>query len=108
MSTNQKLRAPAPLLEIDATALIHRSPSVVSAAVDEEVVIMQPTNGRCFELDEIGKDIWARLETPQNLNALIDKLAADYNADRAVIADDVRGLLSRWAERDMVQFKPKA
>src|SRR5262249_22710807 len=87
---------------VDAT-MISRSPSVLTAEVDGEVVMMSIEQGRYFGLDDIGSDIWKRLETPRSLAELIDRLASDYDADRATIAADVRELLGRMAEQDVVR-----
>ncbi len=66
----------------DAT-VISRSPSVLTAEVDGEIVMMSIEQGRYFGLDDIGSDIWKRIEPPCSFAALIDGLTADYEADRA-------------------------
>jgi Coenzyme PQQ synthesis protein D (PqqD) len=94
--------AAAPVVA-DAT-MISRSPSVLTAEVDGEVVMMSIEQGRYFGLDDIGSDIWKRLDTPCSFAELIDRLATDYDADRAAIATDVRALLARMAEQDVVRL----
>jgi hypothetical protein len=87
----------------DAT-IISRSPSVLTAEVDGEIVMMSIEHGRYFGLDDIGSDIWKRIEPPCSFAALIDGLAADYEADRATIAADAQALLDRMAEQDVVRL----
>ena len=87
----------------DAT-VISRSPSVLTAEVDGEIVMMSIEQGRYFGLDDIGSDIWKRIEPPCSFSALVDGLAADYEADRASIAADVQALLDRMAEQDVVRL----
>ncbi len=86
----------------DAT-ILSRSPSVLAAEVDGEVVMMSIERGHYFGLDDIGSDIWKRLELPCSFSTLIDGLAADYDADWATIAADVRGLLDRMMADDVVR-----
>jgi hypothetical protein len=86
------------------TTVISRSTSVLTAEVDGEVVMMSIEQGRYFGLDDIGSDIWRRIEPPCSFVALIDGLAADYDADRATIAADVQTLLSRMVAQDVVRF----
>jgi Coenzyme PQQ synthesis protein D (PqqD) len=86
------------------TTIISRSPSVLTAEVDGEFVMMSIEQGQYFGLDDIGSDIWKRLDSPCAFADLIDRLVADYNADRASIAADVRSLLERMAERDVVRL----
>lgn len=90
--------------DIGEDTLIARSTSVLSAPVRDEVVMMSIESGRYLGLDDIGSDIWRRLETPRTFGALVDGLAADYDADRAVIADDVRKLLLEMAAHDAVKL----
>ena len=88
---------------VDST-IISRSPSVLTAEVDGEVVMMSIEQGQYFGLDDIGSDIWKRIEPPCSFAALIDGLAVGYDADRATILADVHSLLLRMAEQDVVRL----
>src|SRR5258708_40062570 len=87
----------------DAT-IVSRSPSVLTAEVDGEIVMMSIERGRYFGLDDIGSDIWKRIEPPGSFATLIHALRADYEADRATIATDVQNLLGRMVEQDVVRL----
>ena len=87
----------------DAT-VISRSPSVLTADVDGEIVMMSIEQGRYFGLDDIGSDIWRRIEQPCSFAELIKRLTVDYEADRATIAADVQSLLGRMAAQDVVRL----
>src|ERR1700720_2256826 len=100
---NDTEQADAPAAIADAT-VISRSPSVLTAEGDGEIVMMSIEQGRYFGLDDIGSDIWNRIEPPCSFAALIDRLAAEYAADRATIAADVQTLLSRMAAQDVVRL----
>src|SRR5580704_14780365 len=88
----------------DAT-IISRSPSVLSAEVDGETVMMSIERGRYFGLDHIGSDIWKRIEPPCSFATLIERLAAEYEADRATIVSDVQNLLVHMAKHDVVRLR---
>ena len=87
----------------DAT-LIARSPAVLAAEVDGEIVMMSIEKGCYFGLDDIASDIWKRIEPACTFAALVDALAADYDADRETIARDVRALLEGMAAQDVVRL----
>ena len=89
---------------IGEATLIHRTASVLTAEIDKQIVMMDVESGRYLGLDDIGSVIWQRLETPRTFGELIDGLVADYDADRSVIADDVRKLLLDMAAHDVVAF----
>ena len=89
-------------LHISDDTLITQSTGLLAAAVHDETVMMDIESGRYYGLDDIGSAIWQRLEAPRRFGTLIDSLVADYDADRAVIAEDVRKLLSIMAEHKVV------
>ena len=87
----------------DAT-IISRSSSILTAVVNGEIVMMSIQQGQYFGLDDIGSDIWKRIEPPCSFAALIDGLAHDYEADRATIVTDVQNLLGHMAKHDVVRI----
>jgi hypothetical protein len=95
--------AEAPRAIADLT-VISRSPTVLAAEVDGEIVMMSIEKGRYFGLDDIGSDIWKRIEQPCSFATLVDGLVTDYEADRGTIAADVTALLTRMAEQDVVRL----
>ena len=87
---------------ISDTTVIARSGSLLTAEVDGELVMMSIEHGRYYGLDDIGSDIWRRMEEPVTFGALVDRLAAEYDADRATIAADVKALLQGMAAQNVV------
>jgi hypothetical protein len=92
------------LLAIGDATLVSRSPTVLTAEVDGEIVMMSIEQGRYYGLDDIGSDIWGRIEPPCSFAELVDRLVADYDADRATIAADVQVMLGRMAVQDVVRL----
>jgi hypothetical protein len=84
--------------------IVSRSPSVLTAEIDSEVLMMSVEQEEYFGLDDVGSNIWKRLDPPCTFADLIDRLAADYDADRENIAEDVRALLATMAERGVVRL----
>lgn len=83
---------------------ISRSAALLVAAVNDEMVMMDVSRGHYYGLDRIGADIWSRLETPVSFAALVDGLAAEYDAERAQIAEDVRQLLTMMLRYQVVRI----
>ena len=96
--------APAWTRRISETTFISRDTTVLAAPVKEEILIMTAESGRYLGLDSIGSDIWRRLEQPCQFGALIDALTAHYEADWAVIADDVAKLLLEMESHRLVNL----
>jgi hypothetical protein len=75
---------------------------LISAPIDDEVVILSVERGAYFGLDEIGTEIWRHLETPTRVDKLCDSLAAKYAADRLTIERDVLALLESLIAEGLV------
>jgi hypothetical protein len=95
---------PEAVPSISEATVISRNAGVLTAEVDDEIVMMSIEQGRYFGLDDIGSDIWRRIEAPCSFAALVDGLVVDYDADRATIAADVQALLGRMAAQDVVRL----
>ena len=89
---------------IDDDTLIARSGSLLVAKVHDETVMMDIPSGRYYGLDDIGSDIWKRLESPRQFGELVDALAAEFDAEHATIAGDVRKLLTIMATHGVVKI----
>lgn len=87
----------------DAT-MIARSQSVPAVPVEEGLVVMSIERGSYLGVDDIGADIWARIERPCSFRELVDGLAADYDAPRETIAAGVRAWLIRMAKEEIVEL----
>ena len=70
--------------------------------MDDEVVILSVERGSYFGLDEIGSEIWRRLETPVRVDALCETLVENYDAERSIIERDVLALLEKLVAEELV------
>ena len=87
---------------LSATSIVQWSDDQIAAAVDREIVILSIERGSYFGLDDIGSEIWQRLEAPIRVDALCDSLAAKYDADRVTIGRDVLALLEKLAGEGLI------
>jgi hypothetical protein len=91
-------------INISEGTRISRNPAILTADVDSETVMMSIEAGRYYGLDDIGTVIWRRIDPPCSFGDLVDQLVSEYDADRATIASDVRALLDRMAQQDVVRL----
>jgi hypothetical protein len=87
---------------LSLTSLIKLANNLISAPVDGELVILSVERGTYYGLDEIGTEIFQRLETPVGVDALCEDLAAKYAADRQTIERDVLTLLESLLAEGLV------
>jgi hypothetical protein len=87
---------------LSLTSVVKSTKDLISAPIDDEVVILSVESGAYFGLDEIGSEIWRQLETPTRVSVLCDALATKYDADRLTIERDVLALLESLVTEGLV------
>lgn len=93
---------------IDDETLVSRSDDQVSARLDDEIVLMNTQNGKYFRMDEVASDIWASLEEPTSMGALVTLLAEQYDDPDDRLRDDVAAFVQRLAELGIVDVDQSA
>lgn len=68
-------------------------------------MLMSIARGRYVGLDDIGSDIWRRLQEPQMVGSLCASLAQDYDADPEIIEREVIELLGKLQEHGLVEVE---
>lgn len=59
-----------------------RSPDQVSGDLDGKTVLLSIQNGEYYNMNEVGSRIWALIEQPRTIAALIDALLAEFQVGR--------------------------
>lgn len=90
------------MIGLSVTSTIQRDTDLLFSAVDQELVIFQINKCAYFSLDEVGADIWRRLETPVTVSALCSALADDYDAAPSDIERDVLALLNDMIGAELI------
>ena len=89
---------------ITLESVIHRSSEVMASHIDEDLVMMNIDRGQYYALDEIGADIWARLEQPTQVQDLCQQLQRQYSVNPMTCEADVLALLNDMYENDLLSL----
>lgn len=92
------------LSDVADGTVISRSPSALAAEVESGILVMSIDRGAYFTLNDVGSDIWRRLDQPRSFAELIDQLSAEYHATKETIAGDVRSWLRQMIAQDIVRL----
>ncbi|RIA34841.1 coenzyme PQQ synthesis protein D (PqqD) [Ectopseudomonas oleovorans] len=84
---------------------VARNPSVLSAEVSGELVLMSVSCWHYFGLNSVASDIWKRLSSPVRVDELCQALASEYEAETDVIRQDVLELLNKLASRELIEVQ---
>jgi len=74
----------------------------MSAAVDDDLVVLSLRSDSYLAIDRIGRRIWELLESPRRFDDLVVLLAEEFRADPAVVAADVSAFLDELEAEGMV------
>ncbi len=85
-----------------------RSHDLVEREIEGELIIVPLTSGigdledELFSLNEIGRDVWARIDGKRRVSQIVKELEKIYQVEREKITADVLGFLAELAKRKLI------
>jgi len=83
-------------------ALVTRNSELISATVDDDLVMMSMTKGEYYGISGVGARIWELLAEPTTLDSVIDTICAEYEVDSQVCRADVEEFVTRLSDLGLV------
>lgn len=83
--------------------VFRRAGGVVAASVDGDVVLMAPTDGRCYALRGSAEAVWDLLSDSRTIASLVDDLSVRFAVDPLRCTQDVSLLLADMARAGVVE-----
>ena len=84
------------------TTVLTRREGLMTADMNGSAVMMDIMTGKYYNLGEIGGRIWALLEEPMTLTALIKKLTEEYDVSAERCRADMLPCLEKLLERGLL------
>jgi len=85
-----------------------RESGLMSAAVNDELLMMSVDHGRYFNLNGVGARIWELLAEPVTLTQLVDALVREYAIEAEEARGDVEAFLVDLRVRGLLSDMPGA
>jgi hypothetical protein len=80
------------------------SPSVYARAFGDEIVLLDFGRGEYFGLDEVGAEIWRRIESGDAVSQIADRIVERYEVRREDALHDIVELVATMNERALVSI----
>lgn len=80
---------------LEPQSIVVRSPDQVSGDLDGKVVLLSIENGEYYNMNEVGSRIWALLEKPMTISALVDHLLEEFEVDRPKCEKEIAVFLAQ-------------
>jgi hypothetical protein len=76
---------------------------VVWQRVEDQVVLLELSDGEYFALDEVGSQIWELLQGCDDVHALPAQLEQIFEADEATLRRDLAELIDKLVDADLLR-----
>ena len=90
-------------MAIDPTTRVVRTEGIMTAPVDQEIVLLNMKGNNYISLDAIGRRIWELLENPIAVDELCTKLGGEFEATQEQISADVLPFLTELEGEGLVR-----
>ena len=85
---------------------IRRNTEILTAPLDDSLLMMDVEQGKYFGLNGAGPRIWELLKQPVTEQELVEALLAEYEVTREVCAGEVAAFLEGLRERHLLVDVP--
>ncbi len=85
-----------------------KSEDIVEREIDGEIIIVPVTSGigdledELFSLNDVGRDIWVRLDGKRDVAKIIEELLEIYEGEKETITADVLAFLEELKKRNII------
>ena len=90
-------------MTVELRTVVVRTPGLLTAPVDDEIVILNPDRDNYVGLDAVGRAVWDLIEQPQEVAELCRKLSQDFDGTPEQIAADVLPFLAEMADEGIAR-----
>lgn len=85
------------------STVVAQSPELVSTSLEGQTALMSILNGAYYGMDRVGSRVWALIEQPRAVSAVVDQLLQEFAVERATCEQHVLGFLQKLADADLLQ-----
>jgi hypothetical protein len=91
----------------DGSSELIGNPLVVVQATETGAVLIHMSTGDCFELNQVGIEVWRLLAEKRTLPEIVAEVARRHVVPEATVDADVRSLLAELTRHGLVTRTPR-
>ncbi|AWD67027.1 MULTISPECIES: lasso peptide biosynthesis PqqD family chaperone [Priestia] len=89
--------------DISMNQLVSQETGHIVSDMDGEKVMLSISNGKYYNLGEIGGEIWEKIKEPISVSELISTLVTQYNVEQSDCEEQVIAFLSGLIKEGLIQ-----
>jgi hypothetical protein len=82
--------------------VISRRTGVETRTTPKGAILVDMTTGRCFQLNRVGSEVWALLESPATLDVISKRIADRYQRSRETVENEICSLAEDLLREQLV------
>jgi hypothetical protein len=90
-------------LIIDLDARIIANPAVVGQVLEHETVLLLPEQSAVKVLNDVGTQIWTRLDGLHTIRQIVDSICTDYAVEQTQAQADTLAFVRELVQRDLAR-----
>ena len=83
--------------------LIERDPSLRTVVVENDVVLTNLAQCKCFALNSSASMVWKLLATPSTIEQICTALVAHFEVGEEQCRSDIETLIGKWRDMGLVR-----
>lgn len=91
-------------VRINLSSVVARVEQQVSAALDDEIVVLNMNDSKYYGLNGIGAFIWHSIEKPDKVSTIVDAVFDNYEVTRESCEEDVLAFLRELSDAGLVRI----
>jgi hypothetical protein len=89
--------------KLNLNTLISRNPEVVSAPVDQDLVMMGPKDELFYGVNPLGTELWQLLESgPKSFEQICEYIQKNYEVESGQCFQDAQKFIESMLDQEMV------
>ena len=93
-------------MTITADVCVSRHPDLVHTDVDGQTMMLSIAAGKYFALNRMGSRIWALIEQPARVDAIVAALAGEFEVDDQTCRAETSAFLETLAANGLIVVEP--
>ena len=90
---------------LSINSIVTQKEGNIVSDMDGEKVMLSITNGKYYNLGQVGGDIWILINEPISVQQVIEAMQASYDVDANECAEQVTTFLKQLVEEDLIQVQ---
>ena len=91
---------------IDRSTRPLRAPEILMQEVSGETVLLKPSSGEYYSLEEVAGEVWQRCDGATTIAEIIVAIGSEYDAPAEEVAADVLEFLAEMFDEQLVSAAP--